>query len=48
MIRPQSMLFTLYGDYIVHRGGEVWVGSLIQIAAQFGLSAQAVRSSLSR
>jgi phenylacetic acid degradation operon negative regulatory protein len=42
------MLFTLYGDYIVHRGGEVWVGSLIQIAAQFGLSAQAVRSSLSR
>jgi len=48
MIRPQSMLFTLYGDYIVHRGGEVRVGSLIQIAAQFGLSAQAVRSSLSR
>jgi len=48
MIRPQSMMFTLYGDYIVHRGGEVWVGTLIQIAAQFGLSEQAVRSSLSR
>jgi phenylacetic acid degradation operon negative regulatory protein len=42
------MLFTLYGDYIMHRGGEVWVGSLIKIAAEFGLSQQAVRSALSR
>lgn len=48
MIRPRSMLFTLYGDYAVHRGGEVWVGSLITIASQFGLSEQAVRSALSR
>ena len=37
LIRPQSMMFTLFGDYIMHRGGEVWVGSLIRIAAQFGL-----------
>lgn len=42
------MLFTLYGDYAIHRGGEVWVGSLVRIAAQFGLSEQAVRSALSR
>lgn len=48
MIRPQSMMFTLFGDYIMHRGGEIWVGSLIRIAAQFGLSEQAVRSALSR
>ncbi len=48
LIRPQSMMFTLFGDYIMHRGGEVWVGSLIRIAAQFGLSEQAVRSALSR
>jgi phenylacetic acid degradation operon negative regulatory protein len=48
MIRPQSMMFTLFGDYIMHRGGEAWVGSLIRIAAQFGLSEQAVRSALSR
>src|SRR3954452_17621654 len=47
-IRPQSMMFTLYGDYVIHRGGEVWVGTLIQIGAEFGLSEQAVRSSLSR
>ena len=48
MIRPQSMMFTLFGDYIMHRGGEIWVGSLIRIATQFGLSEQAVRSALSR
>ncbi|MBX5493436.1 MAG: phenylacetic acid degradation operon negative regulatory protein PaaX [Chloroflexi bacterium] len=48
MIRPQSMMFTLFGDYIIYRGEEVWVGTLIQIMAQFGLSEQAVRSALSR
>lgn len=48
MIRPQSMMFTLFGDYIMYRGGEIWVGSLIKIAAEFGLSQQAVRSALSR
>lgn len=42
------MLFTLWGDYIVHRGGEIWVGSLIRIAAEFGLSELALRSALSR
>src|SRR6266571_2188984 len=46
--RPQSMMFTLFGDYIRHRGDEVWVGSLIKIASQFGLSQRAVRSALSR
>ena len=46
--RPQAMLFTLWGDYIVHRGGEIWVGSLIRIAAEFGLSELAVRSVLAR
>ena len=46
--RPQAMLFTLWGDYVVHRGGEVWVGSLIRIGAEFGLSELALRSVLSR
>ncbi len=46
--RPQAMLFTLWGDYIRHRGSEVWVGSLIRIAAEFGLSELAVRSALAR
>ena len=46
--RPQAMLFTLWGDYIVHRGGEIWVGSLIRIAAEFRISELALRSVLSR
>jgi len=48
MSHSQDMVFTLYGDYIRHRGGEAWTGSLIQLLGLFGLSAQAVRSTLSR
>src|SRR3990172_1379584 len=42
------MLFTLYGDYVLQRGGRVWAGTLIKVFAEFGLSEQAVRSALSR
>jgi phenylacetic acid degradation operon negative regulatory protein len=42
------MVFTLYGDYIRHRGGEAWTGSLIELLGLFDLSGQAVRSTLSR
>ncbi len=42
------MLFTLYGDYILPRAGEIWVGTLIKLFAEFGLSEQAIRSALSR
>jgi len=42
------MVFTLYGDYIRHRGGEAWTGSLIELLGPFGLSVGAVRSTLSR
>ncbi len=42
------MVFTLYGDYIRHRGEEAWAGSLIELLGLLGLSAQAVRSTLSR
>lgn len=44
----RSMLFTIYGDYVIYRGGEIWVGSLIKLLEQFDLSEQAVRSALSR
>ncbi len=44
----QDMVFTLYGDYIRHRGGEAWTGSLIELLGLFGLPEQAVRSTLSR
>jgi phenylacetic acid degradation operon negative regulatory protein len=48
MPNSQDMVFTLYGDYIRHRGGEAWTGSLIELLGLFGPSAQAVRSTLSR
>lgn len=42
------MIFTLYGDYIRHVGGSIWVGSLIQLLGRFGMSEQSVRSTILR
>lgn len=42
------MIVTLYGDYIRHAGGSIWIGSLIRLLSYFGLSQQAVRSTVSR
>lgn len=44
----RSLLFTIYGDYVIYRGGQIWVGSLIRLLAEFRISEQAVRSALSR
>ncbi|MDQ2680329.1 MAG: phenylacetic acid degradation operon negative regulatory protein PaaX [Candidatus Eremiobacteraeota bacterium] len=45
--RPNSFIFTLFGDYVgIHN--RLWVGSLIRLMAQFGLSEQAVRQAVSR
>ena len=48
MSGSQDMVFTLYGDYLRHRGLEAWTGNLIELLGIFGLSEQAVRSSLMR
>lgn len=48
MLDSQGMIFTLYGDYIRYRGGEIWTGSLIKLLKHLGMSEQAVRSVLSR
>ncbi|MDQ0166692.1 phenylacetic acid degradation operon negative regulatory protein [Bacillus horti] len=42
------MIFTLYGDYIHHYGGEIWIGSLIRLMEEFGHNAQAIRAAISR
>ncbi len=47
-MRARSMLFTLFGDYVRHYGGTIWVGSLITLMAQFGFTAPAVRAAVSR
>ena len=44
----QSMIFTLYGDYIRHYGNKIWIGSLIQLLDAFGHNEQAVRVAMSR
>ncbi len=46
--RPQDLVFTLYGDFLLHRPGPVWVGSLIALLEPLGLSATNVRTVLSR
>jgi len=48
MLRPRSMIFTFFGDYVRTRGEEIWVGSIIELLGCFGLSEQAIRSALSR
>ncbi|MEO6912589.1 MAG: phenylacetic acid degradation operon negative regulatory protein PaaX, partial [Candidatus Baltobacteraceae bacterium] len=45
--RPNSFIFTLFGDFVGGRNA-LWVGSLIRLMAQFGLSEQAVRQAVSR
>lgn len=47
-IRPQSLVFTLYGDYIHARGDRISIRSLIKLLTRFGVSEQAVRTTVSR
>jgi phenylacetic acid degradation operon negative regulatory protein len=48
--RPNSFIFTLYGD-MVHRlcgDSSLWIGALIRLMSSFGVSAPAVRQAVSR
>lgn len=42
------MVFTLFGDYVRHYGGTIWVGSLIALMDELGFTASAVRAAVSR
>jgi phenylacetic acid degradation operon negative regulatory protein len=48
MVKPRSWLFDLFGDYVEHRDRELWTGSIIALAAEFGLTERAIRSALLR
>ncbi|HEY55276.1 MAG TPA: phenylacetic acid degradation operon negative regulatory protein PaaX [Dehalococcoidia bacterium] len=48
MFGPRAAMLTLYGDYVLHRGGEIGIGSLVRLLSNFGLSEQAIRSAVSR
>jgi len=41
-------MLTLYGDYALHKDGEIGIGSLVILLGNFGLSEQAIRSAVSR
>lgn len=47
-LKARSVLFTIYGDYVLHFGGNIWTGSLISLMEQLGFSSGAVRVALSR
>lgn len=46
--RPQDLVFTLFGEYLLDREDPVWVGSLIALLQPLGLNEGAVRTVLSR
>ena len=48
-LNPRSLLFTLYGDYVHPLGQEeARVGTLVRLAAELGVTGNALRSALSR
>ncbi len=47
-LRAGSLITTVFGDAIAPRGGNVWVGSLINLMSDFGISERLVRTSVFR
>ena len=47
-LRSGSLITTVFGDSIAPRGGNVWLGSLISVMADFGVSERLVRTSVFR
>lgn len=45
-LRSNSMVMTLYGDVFASKGQAIWLGSLIQLLAPFGISSRQVRTSV--
>lgn len=47
-LRSGSLITTVFGDAIAPRGGTVWLGSLITVMGEFGISERLVRTSVYR
>lgn len=47
-VRTQFLIFTLFGEYVLPRGGSIWTGHLLYLMDLLGVTEQAVRSTLSR
>lgn len=46
--RAAGLIVTLYGDVVEPRGGEVWMGSIVEACAGLGISETLVRTAVSR
>lgn len=46
--RSKSLVMTIFGDSIVPHGGAIWLGSLIELLAPFGVNDRALRTSVFR
>jgi phenylacetic acid degradation operon negative regulatory protein len=46
--RPQDLVWTLYGEFLLHHPAPVWVGSLLGLLEPLGVSAAHARTVLSR
>ena len=47
-MRAGSLIITVFGDAVAPRGGTVWIGSLIRVLSEFGVSERLVRTSVFR
>lgn len=47
-IRANSLIVTVYGDFIAPHGGTVWLGSFIRLVEPLGLNERMVRTSVYR
>lgn len=47
-LRAGSLIITIYGDSLMPRGGEVWLGSLINVLEPFGLNPRLTRTAVFR
>lgn len=47
-ISGTSLIISLYGDALHHRGGEVWLGSLTNLLEPMGFTDRFVRTSVFR
>lgn len=47
-VQTQFIIIVLFGDVIIHRGGQVWTASLLQFLDVLGVTERAARSTLSR
>lgn len=48
VVRTQFLVFTLFGDYILPRGGNIWMSDLLYLLELLGVTERAARSALSR